>query len=260
MSKYGILFVGVNMNKKEIINNALSEIVQLNLIKCCFTDESALNTNHKTINLYCITTKDRYETFISEIDNLKFCSSVRIYKKIENNKFTFFYDNGVIIVLSVFTDENTQIEGKIYSLFDPYEILTVNNQRSYAFTISEFSKKFDEISVLLLEYYNSCIMKDRLLAYSKTLEIQKIFVYIYRGFYDSINAKRGYSDISISIGQNEQYKLENIIRLFTYDNFIEAVNIVLKELNNIVNSLPVTVISLMNYNFFVYVKELIENI
>ena len=162
--------------------------------------------------------------------------------------------------MSVFTDENTQIEGKIYSLFDPYEILTVNNQRSYAFTISEFSKKFDEISVLLLEYYNSCIMKDRLLAYSKTLEIQKIFVYIYRGFYDSINAKRGYSDISISIGQNEQYKLENIIRLFTYDNFIEAVNIVLKELNNIVNSLPVTVISLMNYNFFVYVKEQIENI
>lgn len=248
------------MNKQEIINNILNEILQLNLITCCFTDESVFNMKHKTLNVYCVTSNERYDVFVSTQDKIIMNKSLKIHSTFNKNCYTSFYEDGSVINLYCYTNIDFQVDGKLYSLFDPNNMLSNYKQRSYAFTNIEYAKKFDDVCVLLLEYYNSCIMKDRLLAYSKTIRIQEIFIDIYRGFYDSINARRGYSNINLNMNENDIIRLERIVMLFTYDNFMNAILAVMKELTIIINSLPIHVISLLNFNFFNYVKDLIENI
>ena len=166
-----------------------------------------------------------------------------------------FYNK--ILRAYVLIDLKINIYNEIYKLYDPCNILDSFKISKLPFTNLEYAKKIDEFSTLLFDLYRSILCNDKLLSYNIALKIQNVFILIYRGFYDSLNSKKEYAAINKTMDEKYYLNLINKIKYFRYDNFFDYIREYIKEVNGIIDKLPINIITLFNIDFYTYTKKLI---
>ena len=173
------------------------------------------------------------------------------------NKSSYYYENSLLINIYYLNNLNVSIYSEIYKLYDPYNILDSFKMAKLPYTNMEFAKKIDDFSLLLFDLYRSVLCNDKLLSYNTALKIQNLFILIYRGFYDSLNAKKEFNYINKTMEDKYYLNLINKIKYFRYDNFFDYIREYIKEINDIIDKLPINVITLFNIDFYTYTKKLI---
>ena len=109
----------------------------------------------------------------------------------------------------------------------------------------------------LYKFYNLYYQNDSLYAYKKSLDLMENFILIYRGFYDSVNAKKGYQDLSKTLDKRKYQYLLEIVRIFKMDLYLDGVQIIINEVEKIIYSLPINILALLNLDLFKFVRNLI---
>lgn len=248
------------MNKHNVITNVLNNIIKTNLVNCCFTNYTVYETNDSNIEIYCVSSDEKYNLFTKYQESILANYNSLLHLKNIQNGIVGYYEDGTIIRLYTYKDLNFQVYGKIYSLYDPYNLLSSFRQKSFAFTNNEFANKINELCVCYFEYCNSIQKSDKLLSYYKAMDIRDIFVDIYRGFYDSLNARKGYKDTNLTMQEGFKNNLNTIIKSFTFDNYQNAIKLVTIEMDKIISGLPVNVVALFDIDFYNYTNKIINNI
>lgn len=247
------------MNKRNVVDILLNEIVKSELISCCFTNE-AIYDEIASADLYCITSSEKLSFFVKYQNDFLYLFDNLIHSIYKNNCLTGYYEDGTIINIYCYSNFDFTVYGKIVPLFDPYNLLSNFKSRSFAYTNLEFAKKIDEFCCVCFEYYDICKQNDKIAQYRKALDIQELFIQIYRIFYDSLNSKKGSYGISKTMNSKYVDNLVNFLKLFKFDYNIDAVKIVMNEINKIVDCLPVNVVSLFNIDFYNFTKKLIYSL
>lgn len=245
------------MDKQTILNKVLSEIVDSDLVNCCYTDETVMDERDPNINIYCITSREKLELFLKYQKSFLDKDLITIHTRIEKNCFSVYYEDGLIINIYNFIDINSCVKGKIYPLFDPNEMLINCKVQNYALTNAEYAKCFDDFSCALVDFYNATKKKDFIYSYKLSLNILDIFMLIYRGFYDSLNVKQQYKNTATTINPNFYKRLVAIVSNYKLESFVNGVMLSINEVEKIINVLPINVVTLFNFDFFNYAKKLI---
>ena len=249
------------MNKIEIIKKFVDEFININTIKSIFSVNSIFDNNDCMIDLYLLVNEEDTKDVMTFVGNIMNNYNSLIYNKnlkFQNyNKSCYYYDNSLMINIYYLNDLNVKIYSELYKFYDPYNILTSFKISKLPFTNIEYAKKIDEFSSLLFDLYRSVLSDDKFLSYNIALKIQSNFILIYRGFYDSLNAKREFFAINKTMDEKYYLNLINKIKYFRYDNFFDYVREYIKEVNEIIDKLPINVISLFNIDFYTYTKKLI---
>ena len=79
---------------------------------------------------------------------------------------------------------------------------------------------------------------------------------IFRGFYDSMNAKKKYKDCK-TMNQKFYNNLLGLIKSFKYDSIIDNMQMMINEVDKMINQLPVNIITLFNFDFYTFTRKLI---
>ena len=252
------------MSKINLIKNQIDEIICSNLIKSIFTTENIKNDNDCTIDLYFLIDEKQLKmiykyinTIMTTDNNLLFDKS---YKSVNYYKTSYFFENATNINVYYLYDLNIKLYQNIIIIHDPYNLLSSFSVSELPYTNIEFAKKIDEFSLLLFELYNSVLKNDRVLSYSISLKIQNQFILIYRGFYDSLNAKKENKQLQETMKKESFYYLTDRIKLLRFDSFFDAVRQYIKDIDLIIEKLPVNLIILFNIDFYNFSKKLIYTI
>ena len=184
------------MKKLDLVNKQITSIKEYPLIKCIFTDNIIYNDNDLKINLYLYINQTEYNEVYKIISNEMELYNILVHNidKNDDNALvsSYYYENSLNINIYYLFNYNYLIKNNIVSLYDPYNILNNFNSQKFPLTNKEFANSIDLFCEQLYEVYNLYIQDDKLGAYKKALKTQEIFVLIYRGFYDSMNAKKKY--------------------------------------------------------------------
>lgn len=249
------------MNKIETIKNFVDEFINLNIIKSIFSSNNIFDANDCLIDLYLLTDEDNQKDAIYFVNNIMNNYGLVIFNK--NQKYTnyikssYYYENSLLVNIYYLNNLKINIYNEIYKLYDPCNILDSFKISKLPFTNLEYAKKIDEFSTLLFDLYRSILCNDKLLSYNIALKIQNVFILIYRGFYDSLNSKKEYADINKTMDDKYYLNLINKIKYFRYDNFFDYIREYIKEVNGIIDKLPINIITLFNIDFYTYTKKLI---
>lgn len=248
------------MNKLDLIKNEINQILDINIIKAVFATENINNDDECSIDLYLYISQDEYKLIHNLVSNIIRKYNNLIFEKITkvNNyyKNSFYYQNAININIYYLFDFKIKIYNKIIPLYDPYNLTNDFKITPLPYTNMEFAKKIDEMSILLFNEYQSLLKNDKILSYNIAQKILNAFILLYRGFYDSLNAKKEFVDIDETLGREKYIDLINIIKLFRFDNYLNSIREIIKEIDIIINKLPVNVIALFNIDFYDFTKNL----
>lgn len=252
------------MKRLITIKEQLDLIKDSDLIKALFTTSSINNDNLSNIDLYLLIREEQFQKVYSFVNNLFKDYNYLIHsdtKKVDNHFITrLYYENCLNINLFFLFDLDLKLYEDVVILNDPYNLIVDIDISQLTLTNIEFANLIDEYSSVLYEYYNSILLNDKLLSYKYALKLQEIFVLIYRGFYDSMNAKKEYKSINKTMNSSFCNVLTNIIKLFRYDSFSEGIRHTIIEIDKIINELPINIITLFNVDFYNFSKKLIFNL
>lgn len=237
----------------------LIEYLKLNdLIKCVFTDDNYHNNINLIDNLFVYIDKKNYNIVYEYIHNYLFNESNLLADYHYNFLSRYYFENNCNINIIYTFDFDLNICSEIINLYDPYNLFLNFKTLNLPFKNIEFINNLNDLLVILFDFCNYQKNKDNIFAYKKSLEIEELFVYIYRGFYDSLNAKKGFSDINKTMNNNYYIKLIEIIRYFDYDNYIVAVKLVINEIQKMIDKLSITMLSSFKLDFYNYIKKIID--
>jgi len=250
--------------KLNLVKNQIDELKNNNLINAIFTTNSAYSDNDCTIDLYLFINKELFNVISGFVDKLFLSYDNLLFKKEEISnqcvKHAYYYENSININIYYITQLNIKLYQEIEIIYDPNNFLKKLPKLILPYTNLEYAKLLDEFSALLFDLYKCVLQDDRLLTYNHSLKIQEVYIKIYRGFYDSYNAKKEFKEINKTMDKSAYQNLINRIKLFRYDSFHDAIKNCIYDIDNIVSKLPINVISLFNIDFYNYSKKLIYNI
>lgn len=247
------------MNRNELINEGYNYIKQCELVKCLLVEENINNGNDLIINLYVYTNESDYSIVLSHIHKYFYSHQGLLLDKHNNYKSSYYYETKLNININYVFNFNITSLNNIICLHDPYDLYKHFIVLPLTFKKSEFIAKLNELSIKIYDFYNSYQLNDQILYYKKALEIQECYVYIYRAFYDSINAKKGYNDL-YNISQDKYFEyLYELIKYFDYDGCLEGVKIIIKDIDKMISNLSITMLSSFKLDFYNFVKDLILN-
>lgn len=229
-------------------------------IKCIFTDDNYNNESCIVNNLYVYINKSDYLSVFNDINsflyNNEYLLMDRQYEYLSRYYYEDFYNINIIYIF----DFDLNICDKIISIYDPYNLFDNFVTITLPFKNIEFVNNMNDLLIIIYDFYSYYKTKDFTYSYKKALEIEELFVYIYRGFYDSLNAKLGFNNLSSTMTNNYLNNLIEIIRYFDYDNYVTAVKFVIKELDKIIDKLSINLLSSFKLDFYKYLKKIIEKI
>lgn len=229
-------------------------------IKCIFTDDNYNNESSVINNLYVYINKSDYLSVFNDINsflyNNEYLLMDRQYEYLSRYYYEDFYNINIIYIF----DFDLNICDKIISIYDPYNLFDNFVTITLPFKNIEFVNNMNDLLIIIYDFYSYYKIKDFTYSYKKALEIEELFVYIYRGFYDSLNAKLGFNNLSSTMTNNYLNNLIEIIRYFDYDNYVTAVKFVIKELDKIIDKLSINLLSSFKLDFYKYLKKIIEKI
>lgn len=248
------------MKKLDLVNKQITSIKEYPLIKCIFTDNIIYNDNDLKINLYLYINQTEYNEVYKIISNEMELYNTLVHNIDKNDEnalvSSYYYENSLNINIYYLFNYDYLIKNNIVSLYDPYNILNNFNSQKFPLTNKEFANSIDLFCEQLYEIYNLYIQDDKLGAYKKALKTQEIFVLIYRGFYDSMNAKKKYKDCK-TMNQKFYNNLLGLIKSFKYDSIIDNMQMMINEVDKMINQLPVNIITLFNFDFYTFTRKLI---
>jgi len=248
------------MKKIEIINQHINRIQECSLVKCILTDNLIYNDIDYRINLYLFINEEESNEVYKFVSNVIDSYNVLVHNinKYEDNVdiSSFYFENNININIYYLYNFEYVIKNNIVPLYDPYNVTSNFKSKKFLLTNKEFADLIDSFCEYIYSAYNYYIQGDKLAAYSKSLNAQEDFILVYRGFYDSMNAKKGFVDCK-SMNIKFLNNLMNIIKAFKYDAIIENIQIMINEVDKMINQLPVNIITLFNFDFYTFTRKLI---
>lgn len=248
------------MKKIDLVNKQVSIIQEYPLIKCIFTDNLIYKEDDLKINLYLYINDVDYEDIYKLIFNAMESFDVLVHNVNKNEEdayiSSFFYENNLNINIYYLFDFNYVVKSNIITLHDPYNIVANFNSQKFPLTNKEFANYINIFCEKLYDLYNVYIQDDKVGAYNQAIKVQEVFVLIYRGFYDSLNAKKQFNDCK-SMNVKFYNNLFSLIKSFKLDTIIDNVQLMINEVDKMINQLSVNVITLFNFDFYTFTRKLI---
>lgn len=245
------------MNKLNLIQNEINFIKNQTKVKCLFTDGLIEKEDDFKINLYLLLEKDDYKDSCKLINRIFMEYDELLLNTEKNNTFSYYYENKYNINVYYLFDYEVKLYDSIVSINDPFGLIHNFKVNSLAFTNNEYTKLINKLIFDLYKFYNLYCQNDSLYAYKKSLDLMENFILIYRGFYDSVNAKKGYQDLSKTLDKRKYQYLLEIVRIFKMDLYLDGVQIIINEVEKIIYSLPINILALLNLDLFKFVRNLI---
>lgn len=244
------------MKKINLIKQQIDAIIEHNLIKFMFSTE---DDNSFIVDLYLLINESDHHIIKENVNNTLSNYNILLLHKDYYNISSFYYENEFNINIHYLFDLSFKFYKNIIILYDPFNLSREFKLSSLPYSNNEFANLIDDFSVSLYDYYQCVLKNDNLLSYFNAHLVLEKFILIYRGFYDSLNAKKKYENISNTMHKDYYNKLEQIVYLFNKDNYEKGIITTVYEVDKIVNCLPVNIITLFNIDFFMFMKKLINN-
>lgn len=248
------------MKNNLLLKQCIDYIKSNEEIKCLFTDNNYNNENSIINNLYVFIDKNDYISVFDDINSFLFNNEYLLMERQYEYLSRYYYEDFYNINIIYIFDFDLNICDEIINLYDPYNLFDNFSLIKLPFKNIEFINSLNDLLIIIYDFYNYYKVKDMTYSYKKALEIEELFIYIYRGFYDSLNAKLGFNNLQSTMNSKFLNNLIEIIRYFDYDNFIVAIKIVIKELDKIIDKLSINLLSSFKLDFYKYLKKIIEKL
>lgn len=245
------------MNRNELINEGYNYIKQCELIKCLLVEDNINNENDLIINLYAYINQDDYSIVLSHIHKYFYSHHGLLLDKHSDFKSSYYYETKLNININYIFGFNISSFNNVLCLHDPYDLYKHFIVLPLTYKKSEFIVRLNKLSIFMYDFYNSYQLNDQIYYYKKSLEIQDCYVYIYRTFYDSINAKKGYKDL-YNMSQDKHFEyIYELMKYFNYDDCLDGIKIIIKDIDKMISNLSVKMLASFKLDFYNFVKELI---
>lgn len=248
------------MKKIDLLNKQIITIEDCSLVRCIFTDNLIYKEEDLRINLYLYINKVGFQEVFKIVNDLMFSYNVLLHdehNQNENHDFsTYYFENGLNYNIYYLYDYSYFTKNNIVSLYNPLNIIENFNTQKFPLTNKEFANTIEKFCKEVFEFYNLYIQDDKIGAYSKVVLSQKVFVLIYRGFYDSTNAKKEFIDTKL---MNIKFynNLLILLKSLKFDNMLEHIQMLINEIDKMINQIPVNIITLFNFDFYTHTRKLI---
>lgn len=247
--------------KLDLIKNQIDTIINSGFVKTIFTVDSINSDVDCTIDLYLLVHNEQYKVASDYIDNILVTyNTLLFYKKYNHSnyiKISYYYENCININIYYLKDLNIKLYQNVISIYDPNNLMNSFFISKLPYTNSEYANLLNDFSIQIFELYKSILKEDKLLSYNIAINIQNIYVKLYRGFYDSLYAKKEFQETNKTMNKTFYQSLLDRIKLFRYETIFDVIRQYINDIDSIVSKLPITVISLFNIDFYNYTKKLI---
>ena len=247
--------------KLDLIKNQVNTIINSGFVKTIFTVDSIDSDVDCTIDLYLLVHNEQYKVASDYINDLFVAyNTLLFHKKYNYNEYvkaSYYYENCININIYYLNDLNIKLYQNVISIYDPNNLMNSFIASKLPYTNLEYANLLNDFSIQIFELYKSILKEDKLLSYNIAINIQNIYVKLYRGFYDSLNAKKEFLETSKTMNKTIYQSLIDRIKLFRYETIFDVIRQYINDIDSIVSKLPITVISLFNIDFYNYTKKLI---
>ena len=253
------------MRQYDIINNFTKELAFKKYIACAYLsgsyarkreDEySNIDFNFALNPLNEADFYDNYYKILSKYGRI-------IYHKNQSNKeikLIYSEENGFCLEINIhiFGLDKIFSNTDILVLYDPNHYLDkIEIETSYQGT--EINEKIDLLSLKALEFMRMYKRNDLAIMLDLTSQIHDLYVQIYRYYKDKDNSLLNKKEFLSVLDKNERMNYIKILKLIKLDTLKEAVYLMLNEINNIILNFDLNVAKEFDYDFFIYVLNIIK--
>lgn len=246
--------------KYEDIELLIDYLFNIDYVKTCYISGSITRDENTKfpiqLNLLVFEEDKAIELIKSSLSKFEQETNTLIHIFNYDTKFIILDHEANIVSINIVSDFEIKNEGKIEVLFDKTDLLVDNLENNDTLNIKEFSQLINKLCIESTYLYNYTNANDSFLSFKTSLNILDLFVKIYRGYYDSYNAKMGYQRIDTLMDKKYITELIDIMKFFKINSFMDGVLVVYNKLDEIIKQLPINIVSLINIDVYQLSKKL----
>lgn len=211
-----------------------------------------LYINNSSDNIIDITAiiDDKPTMFLNQyLDFFLTLSPIIHYELLEEQLF-IFYDDSTFLKFQC--SNFNKIKQSVKVLINRDNIKIPNND---ALTNHELINNLNKLFYNLIEFIDARKTKDSICSFHKTIQVIDTFIVIYRAFFDSYNAKKGYESLKKTMSQKNYDNLESILKKIKFENNLESILIITSIVDQLIKNLPLSILNDIDVGFYNFIKH-----
>lgn len=216
-----------------------------NNVKCLYLNDECENI----ISICCVQNSEIKEFLNRYLDFFLTIKPIIHYELSSNFIFIYYEDN----VFLKFECVNKLILKKHFKFLINKENVKVPSND--ALTNNELISQLNKFFYSLIEYYYARKTDDNIYSFHKTIKVVDEFLIIYRAFFDSYNAKKGYNNLKKTMDKRNYSNLETSLKGIKFGQTIETVLILVNIIDQLIKNLPLTLLNDVDVGFYNLIKK-----
>ncbi len=248
----------------DIITKALADT---KLVEAIFLKGSIASKDYdeySNIDLYCLVSSNHRQQFLDvKYDVLEKYRSILYMSEILENKqiccmqIICIYEDGLRLNLYVDVAPFLSSREDIEILYDPHQILKNYKLSNIIIEEKEIAEIINQFSLLSHEYYIAIKRKDICQTVFLYGKMHNFYIAFQRYLVDTKHFNMGNKRFFDFVTKEYFKKQIMILKLLKYDTSVQAVQIMFNDIYEMLGQMPITFVSELNYDFFVFIMKLI---
>lgn len=256
------------MKQYAVINTIVDELIKRKLINVCYIKGSFARSEedeYSNIDLFCnFLTGEEGEFNKIKYEIFEKYSPIIFFKSKKDVDYVVYIDGININLHHVYLNKEGIIDlkgDKVLIIYNPNNVLFNTNRNSeLEYDDTEIGEIIDEISLNALEFYRNSMRNDYPLMIRIASDIYYSYSKVIHYYMDKSTSKLGAKNILKNMDIDARRHYIEIVKKFNFNTLKDFIMSIFIDLDNILISLPVSIASKFNYDFFKFVQEKIKNI
>lgn len=249
------------MIQYDAINIISKAIIEDGLVEACYLKGSIARQEedeYSDVDLYCLVSKDKMDCFLEKrINYLETYKPILFLEEVNfvGPQLVCVFENGLHFDLYTQTMDSLSQKDKILVIYDPNNRLSDYKNEPLSLTNLELGKIINEFSITLLEFYQNYQRKDYLFSFKLACILHSLYTQTVRSFIEPERSLIPCKGIYKKLESNYLKDMMEIMKYLKYDTSLIAVKLMIVKMNELIGNLPIMIVEVVNFDFFVYVKK-----